>query len=88
MAGKSEEFKIKVVHKFLEIKDKNGALTQISKQYKIDRKTLKNWTNKYRKDGKISTKSTHGRKSKFPQNLKNKINSILNNPQPMTPKMI
>jgi transposase len=88
MAGKSEEFKIKVVHKFLEIEDKKGALTQISKQYRIDIKTLKNWTNKYRKDGKISANSTQGRKSKFSQNIKNKINSILNDPQPMTSKMI
>ena len=88
MAGKSEEFKIKVVHKFLEIEDKKGALSQISKQYRINRKTLKNWINKYKKDGKVSTKSTYGRKSKFSQNIKNKINLILNDPQPMTSKMI
>ena len=44
--------------------------------------------NKYQNEGEISTKLTHGRKSKFTQTIKNKINSILNIPQPMTSKMI
>jgi transposase len=88
MAGKSEEFKIKLVHKFLESEDKKGALSQISKQYRITKSTLNKWINKYQKEGEISTNLTHGRKSKFTQTMKNKINSILNIPQPMTSKMI
>jgi transposase len=88
MAGKSEEFKTKIVQEFMEIKNKKGAISLISKQHRISKSTLKNWINTYETEGKISNLPTHGRKSKFSQNVKNKLQLILKDPQPMTSKMI
>ena len=88
MAGKSEEFKIKVVQNFMDIEDKKGAITQISKYYNISKTTLRNWIKKYKTDREILILSTHGRKSKFSQKVDKKIKLILESPQPMTSKLI
>jgi transposase len=88
MSCKSEEFKTKVVQKYLKIEDKKGALLQISKYYKVNISTLKLWINKFKTEGKIINLPTHGRKSHFSPNVEKKLQNILNKPIPMTSKII
>ena len=77
MSSKSDEFKTKVVHKYLEIEDKKGALLQISKYYKVNISTLKLWINKFKTEGKIINLPTQGRKSYFSPNVEKKLQNIL-----------
>ena len=64
----------------MEIKNKKKAILLISKQHMISKSNLKNWINTYETEGKISNLPTHGKKSKFSQNVKNKIQLILKDP--------